>query len=45
MLPDDILWLPKVLDGKKIRGAFTFGENDTILEQKLDMVESFGIND
>jgi 8-oxo-dGTP diphosphatase/2-hydroxy-dATP diphosphatase len=43
MWPDDIFWLPKVIDGEKIKGKFTFGEGDTILEQKLESVESFDI--
>ena len=41
MWPDDIFWLPKVLKGEKIKGTFTFGEGDVILEQKLESVESF----
>ena len=41
MWPDDIFWLPKVLEGEKIRGAFTFGEGDIILKQQLENVESF----
>ena len=37
MWPDDIFWLPKVLDGEKIKAWFTFGEQDTILEQKVEI--------
>ncbi len=44
MWPDDIFWLPKVLNGEKIKGAFTFGEGDIILEQKLESIESFEKN-
>lgn len=40
MWPDDKFWLPKALEGKLIQGAFTFGEGDIILDQKLDFVES-----
>jgi ADP-ribose pyrophosphatase YjhB (NUDIX family) len=32
MWPDDPLWLPKVLKGSFVNGAFLFGENDRILE-------------
>lgn len=41
MWPDDIFWLPKVLDGEKIKAEFTFGEKDIILEQKVEDVEGF----
>ncbi len=39
MWPDDIFWLPKVLNGEKIKAEFSFGENDSILEQKIEVVE------
>lgn len=35
MWSDDIYWLPKVLDGKKIKAEFLFGENDTLLDYKV----------
>lgn len=35
---DDIFWLPKVLEGAKVRAAFTFGEGDSILSQKVEEV-------
>lgn len=38
MWPDDILWLPKVLAGKRIRGKFAFGPGDTIIEQHLEEI-------
>jgi len=41
MWPDDIFWLPKVIKGKLIKGSFIFGDNDVILEQKVESVESF----
>ncbi len=41
MWPDDMFWLPKVLDGNKIVGEFTFGEKDIVLEQKVDIIEGF----
>jgi len=41
MWPDDIFWLPKVLEGHKIRGRFVFGENDNILEKEVASVDAF----
>lgn len=41
MWQDDILWLPMVLEGKKVRGNFTFSENDTMLTHKIAEVEVF----
>ena len=40
MWDDDKYWLPKVLDGKKIKGKFSFGkDNSTISSQEIiDMV-------
>jgi len=36
---DDSYWLPKVLDGKKLRASFTFGEQGkTIKEYGIDYV-------
>lgn len=35
MWPDDIFWLPRVLKGEKVEASFTFGENDTIIDQKV----------
>ena len=35
MWPDDIRWIPLLLEGKKFKGKFLFGESDIILEQKL----------
>jgi 8-oxo-dGTP diphosphatase/2-hydroxy-dATP diphosphatase len=39
MWPDDIFWLPLVLEGEGVRAQFTFGENDVILEQQVDVVD------
>ncbi len=36
MWPDDIHWLPLFLAGKKFKGRFSFGENDTILSYTLE---------
>ncbi len=38
MWPDDIYWLPKVLAGDLIKAEFSFGENDIILEQQVEVV-------
>ncbi len=35
MWPDDVFWLPLFLKGKKFKGRFLFGDNDSILEQEL----------
>jgi len=37
--PDDIHWLPKVLAGSLIKGRFSFGEGDKILEKEVNIVE------
>ncbi len=39
MWPDDQFWLPHTLAGKCVNASFTFGENDTILEQNVVLVE------
>ena len=36
MWPDDIFWLPKVLEGIFVTASFTFGENDIILDKKVN---------
>ncbi|MDD4937660.1 MAG: 8-oxo-dGTP diphosphatase [Candidatus Shapirobacteria bacterium] len=41
MWPDDPFWLPLILNNKKIKAKFTFGENDIILNQKIDEIQSF----
>ncbi len=40
MWPDDIFWLPLLFAGKKFKGGFSFGPDDTILKQELIEVES-----
>jgi 8-oxo-dGTP diphosphatase / 2-hydroxy-dATP diphosphatase len=41
MWPDDIHWIPKVLDGKLIKKAkFTFGEKDAIIDQAIEEVSA-----
>lgn len=42
MWADDPYWLPLVLEGKKIRAEFTFGQdNSSILKKKVDIVYNF----
>ena len=38
MWPDDQFWLPLILDNKKIQAEFTFGENDIVLNQKINEI-------
>lgn len=38
MWPDDIHWLPLVLQGKKLHAEFLFGEQDEILDKKIEEV-------
>lgn len=40
MWPDDLYWLPKVLEGDKIKAEFMFGENDTIVDFNIDKIDS-----
>ncbi len=35
MWPDDIFWLPEVIKGRFVTGAFTLGEGDAILDKTL----------
>jgi len=43
MWPDDPHWIPLVLDGKKVKGEFLFGENDSILDHKVTEVDTLEI--
>lgn len=40
MWPDDIFWLPLILEGNKVKGRFVFGEGDVILEKEVAIVET-----
>jgi 8-oxo-dGTP pyrophosphatase MutT (NUDIX family) len=40
MWPDDTFWLPRVLKGEYIKGKFTFGDGDVILDQHLEGVSA-----
>lgn len=35
MWPADIYWIPLLLDGKKFKGKFLYGESDVILKKEL----------
>jgi mutator protein MutT len=39
MWPDDVFWLPKVIDGLFVRARFVFGEGDIILEQDVRIAD------
>lgn len=39
MWPDDIFWLPFVLENKHVIATFVFGENDIILSQEVVVTE------
>jgi hypothetical protein len=41
MWPDDIYWLPKVLENNLVQASFMFAPGDVILEQKIIIVDSF----
>lgn len=41
MWADDRHWFPLFLEGKKFKGRFLFGENDSVLEKELIEIESF----
>ncbi len=40
MWPDDPFWLPEVINGNYLRGRFSFGEGDKILDKKVTILES-----
>jgi 8-oxo-dGTP pyrophosphatase MutT (NUDIX family) len=41
MWADDQFWVPHVLEGKRVKADFTFGENDVIHEKDVRLVQSF----
>jgi 8-oxo-dGTP pyrophosphatase MutT (NUDIX family) len=41
MWPDDPFWLPFVLDGKLVKGSFSFADGDKILKKEVKVVNSF----
>jgi len=38
MWPDDPFWLPSILSGKKIQAEFIFGDNDIVLNKKINEI-------
>lgn len=44
MWPDDIFWLPKVIDGLFVRARFVFGEGDIILEQDVRTADTESVS-
>lgn len=40
MWPDDIYWLPKVIDGKKLRCRFTLDDKDQITAHEIKEVDA-----
>lgn len=38
MWPDDVFWLPKVIEGNFVQGNFVFGEGDVVKEQEVNVV-------
>ena len=40
MWADDIHWLPLVLNGKKIKAKFLFGENNVLLDYKVNEIKN-----
>lgn len=41
MWSDDIYWLPMVLQGKKVKGTYTFDENDVMLTHDITEIKGF----
>lgn len=41
MWPDDKHWLPRVLAGEKLKGEFRFGQNDQLLDFKINRISDF----
>jgi ADP-ribose pyrophosphatase YjhB (NUDIX family) len=39
MWQDDLVWLPQVLLGKKLKSTFTFDKNDNMFSVKIDIVK------
>lgn len=43
MWVDDEVWMPKVFAGLLLKGSFMFGEDETIEDYFIDVVESIGV--
>ena len=39
MWSDDIFWLPEVIKGNLIKAMFKFGEQDVVLDKKVEIVD------
>jgi len=39
MWADDIFWLPEVLKGNLIKASFTFGVDDNVIDQEVNIVD------
>jgi hypothetical protein len=39
MWADDILWLPEVIKGSGVKASFTFGVDDNVIEQEVNIVD------
>ena len=39
MWADDIFWLPEVIKGNLIRASFTFGLDDNVIDQEVNIVD------
>lgn len=42
MWPDEAIWLPLVLEGKKLRATFQFNKEGELLKQEITAVKNFG---
>lgn len=41
MWPDDKFWLPQVIAGQFVKASFTFGKNDSVDAQEVNIVSNF----
>ena len=41
MWVDEAIWLPMILEGKKLTAVFQFGKEGELLDQKITIVENF----
>jgi ADP-ribose pyrophosphatase YjhB (NUDIX family) len=41
MIPSDLLWIPRILRGEKIKGELIFSRNKKLLDVTIDQVEGF----
>lgn len=41
MWDDDKVWLPQVLEGKKLKADFVFKEGEILLNQNIEIIEKF----